>query len=109
VFPAVPGRADVLRQSNSRERFGEKDFAYVSIEAEDFHENDRAFVGASWLLTSDEEARAMIVNDVDTGELIEPEPSTSPISSRCRPTTVRRARIRRGISTCWTTWVLPTS
>ena len=73
-----PSYGDVLLQSDSRARFGEKDFAYFFIEAEDFHDNDPAFLGASWLLSSSEEAVAMIVNDTDTdpdtGELIEPDP-----------------------------------
>lgn len=69
--------AEVLLQSDSVARFGEKDFAYFFIEAEDFHDN--APTGeASFLLSSDEEALAITVNDVDTdpetGELIEPDP-----------------------------------
>lgn len=79
VWLATPflANSEVLLQSDSRERFGEKDFAYFFIEAEDFHDN--AVVGEeSWILSSHEDALAIIVNDVDvdpdTGELIEPDP-----------------------------------
>jgi len=71
-------RGEILKQSDSRERFGAKDFEYFFIEAEDFHDNDPAGAGASFLLSSDEEALASSVNDgdtdPDTGELIEPDP-----------------------------------
>ena len=68
---------EVLEQSASRDQFGEKDFAYFFIEAEDFHDN--AVVGEeSWILSSHEDAVAIIVNesdvDPDTGELVEPDP-----------------------------------
>ena len=76
-FRRIPRRCAVAERQPAA-RFGEKDFAYFFIEAEDFHDNDPAFVGASWLLSSNEEALAMIVNDTDTdpdtGELIEPGP-----------------------------------
>ena len=77
VITAVAA-GDVLKQSDSRALHGEKDFAYFFIEAEDFHNNDPAGVGASWILSSHEDALAMIVNDTDTdpdtGELVEPDP-----------------------------------
>ena len=74
---AVSSHGDVLQQSESRAQFGEKDFAYFFIEAEDFHDN--AVVGEeSWILSSHEDALAIIVNetdvDPDTGELVEPDP-----------------------------------
>ena len=45
--------ADVLEQSESRARFGEKDFAYFFIEAEDYDDNNPRGAGESWLLSSD--------------------------------------------------------
>ena len=71
-------RADVLEQSESRARFGEKDFAYFFIEAEDFDDNNPRGDGEAWLLSSEPESKLVTVNefdvDPDTGELAEPDP-----------------------------------
>ena len=48
--------AEVLLQSDSRERFGEKPFSYFFIEAEDFEDNDPRGAGEAWLLSSDDYA-----------------------------------------------------
>jgi hypothetical protein len=48
--------ADVLLQSDSRERFGEKDFAYFFFEAEDFDTNDPRGDGEAWIFSSEEDA-----------------------------------------------------
>lgn len=69
VILSGPAPADVLLQSDSRMRFGEKDFAYFFIEAEDYHDDDPRGTGASWLLSSDPAALAMTVNDT-----AEPDP-----------------------------------
>lgn len=55
--------ADVVLQSDSRERFGDKDFAYFFIEAEDFHDNDPRLLGAASIVSSDPSALATTVND----------------------------------------------
>ncbi len=53
--------ADVLFQSDSRERFPEVPFPFFFIEAEDFHDNNPLGAGASWLLSSAEESLAQTV------------------------------------------------
>ena len=73
----LPGLAwaDVLLQSDSRARFGQKNFAYFFIEAEDFHDNNPRGDGESWILSSDPAALDLTVGlDPVTGDLIEPDP-----------------------------------
>lgn len=61
--------AAVVTQAASRERFGEKDFAYFFIEAEDFHDNDPRGLGEAFILSSDEDSLFQTVN-----EEFEPDP-----------------------------------
>lgn len=77
IAPCPSLYAEVLLQSDSVTKFGEKDFSYFFIEAEDFHDDDPGGAGASWLLSSDEAALAITVNDTamdEAGNLIEPDP-----------------------------------
>lgn len=69
--------ADVLEQSESRARFGEKDFAYFFIEAEDYHDNNPHGDGEAWLLSSDPASVAVTVSnalDPITGDPLEEDP-----------------------------------
>lgn len=67
LFANVNG--DVLTQEASRAVFGEKDFAYFFIEAEDFHDNDPRGLGEAFILSSDEDSLFNTVN-----EEFEPDP-----------------------------------
>lgn len=61
--------ADVLLQSESRERFSDVAFPFFFIEAEDFHDNNPRDDGEAWLLSSDPLALA---------ETVEPELEPDP-------------------------------
>ena len=74
---ASTAQAEVLLQSDSVSRFGEKPFSYFFIEAEDFHTNDPHGDGPAWLLSSDEDALLFTVNEEphpDTGDPLEIDP-----------------------------------
>ena len=69
--------AAVLKQSDSRDKHGQKDFSYFFIEAEDFDSNDPYGFGESWLLSSDEDSLFVTVSeeiDPETDEPFELDP-----------------------------------
>ena len=61
IATSQSSHADVLFQSESRDRFPAVPFPFFFIEAEDFHDNNPLGAGASWLLSSEEESLAQTV------------------------------------------------